>query len=141
MSPHLRRHRGTALIEFALAWPIALLLALGSVETAVWGSEVFAARSAALAGARAAAGAGGTPALAVEVTRRILAPSLVGVSTVAWCPGGPQPLPELWVCARDFGDAMQVEIGGTVPAVVPIAGGGGLPLQARVVVPKEVFAG
>jgi hypothetical protein len=136
----LRRLRGTALIEFALAWPIALVLALGTVETAVWGSEAFAARSAALAGARAAAAAGGTPALAVEVTRRILAPSLVGVSIVAWCPGAPQAAPKLWVCASDLGDAMQVEIGGMVPAVVPLAGGDGLPLQARVVVPKEVFA-
>jgi hypothetical protein len=140
LSPRLRRLRGTALIEFALAWPIALLLALGTVETAVWGSETAAARSAALAGARAAAGRGGTPALAVDVTQRILAPSLVGVVTVAWCPGEPQASPELWVCASDLGDAIQVEIGGTVPAVVPLAGRDGLPLHARVVVQKEVFA-
>jgi Flp pilus assembly protein TadG len=86
--------RGTALIEFALAWPVALLLVLGTVETAVWGSETLAARSAALAGARAAATRGGTPALAVDVTRRVLAPSLVGVSTAAWCPGEPQASPE-----------------------------------------------
>jgi len=132
--------RGTALIEFALAWPVALLLALGSVETAVWGSEAFAAHSAALAGARAAAAAGGTPALAVDVTQRMLAPSLVGVTAVAWCPGEPQAPPELWVCASDLGDAIQVEVGGMVPAVVPLAGPDGLPLQARVVVQKEVFA-
>jgi hypothetical protein len=123
-----------------LAWPIALMLALGSVETAVWGSEAYAARSAALAGARAAAAAGGTPALAVEVTQRILSPSLVGVSSSAWCPGGPQPSPALWVCARDLGDAIQVEIGGVVPAIVPLVGADGLPLNARVAVQKEVFA-
>lgn len=140
MSHHWRQRRGTALIEFALAWPIALLLALGSVEAAVWGSETFAARSAALEGARAAAAAGGTPSLAVEVTRRTLAPSLVGVSTVAWCPGDSQAPPELWVCASDLGDAIEVEIGGMVPAVFPLTGGDGLPLQARVVVPKEVFS-
>ena len=140
MSQLWRQRRGTALIEFALAWPIALLLALGSVENAVFSSEAFAARSAALEGARAAAAAGGTPALAVEVTRRTLAPSLVGVSTVAWCPGDPQASPELWVCASDLGDAIQVEIGGMVPAVVPLTGGDGLPLQARVVVPKEAFS-
>ena len=140
MSPRLQRNRGAALIEFALAWPIALLLALGTVETGVWGSETFAARSAALAGARAAATAGGTPALAVEVTRRILAPSLVGVATVAWCAGGSQASPALWVCASDLGDSIQVEIGGTVPALVPFAGTAGLPLHARVVVQKEVFA-
>ena len=139
MSRRLRPIRGTALIEFALAWPIALLLALGAVETAVWGSEAFAARSAALAGARAAAAAGGTPALAVEVTQRILSPSLVGVSTSAWCPGESQVAPALWVCASDLGDAMQVEIGGGVPAIVPLVGRNGLPLQARVAVQKEVF--
>jgi hypothetical protein len=140
MSTRERSNRGTALIEFALAWPIALLLALGTVETAVWGSETFAARSAALAGARAAAAAGGTPALAVDVTRRILSPSLVGVSTSAWCPGQSQISPALWVCASDLGDAMQVEIGGVVPAIVPLVGTDGLRLHARVAVQKEVFA-
>jgi Flp pilus assembly protein TadG len=140
LSPRFRWVRGTALIEFALAWPIALLLALGSVETAVWGSEAFAARSAALAGARAAAAAGGTPALAVEVTQRVLSPGLVGVSTSAWCPGESQVSPALWVCASDLGDAIQVEIGGTVPAIVPLVGSYGLPLHARAVVQKEVFA-
>jgi Flp pilus assembly protein TadG len=140
LTSRARSIRGTALIEFALAWPIALLLALGTVETAVWGSETFAARSAALAGARAAAAAGGSPALAVDVTERILSPSLVGVSTAAWCPGQTQTSPALWVCARDLGDAIQVEIGGVVPAMVPLVGTPGLPLHARVVVQKEVFA-
>ncbi|HEY2598776.1 MAG TPA: TadE/TadG family type IV pilus assembly protein, partial [Candidatus Dormibacteraeota bacterium] len=140
LNPRSRLTRGTALIEFALAWPIALLLALGSVETAVWGSEAYAARSAALAGARAAAATGGTPVLAVEVTRRILSPSLVGVSSSAWCPGGTQAAPALWVCATDLGDAVQVEVGGMVPAIVPLVGADGLPLHARVVVQKEVFS-
>jgi Flp pilus assembly protein TadG len=140
LKPRSRLIRGTALIEFALAWPIALLLALGSVETAVWGSEAYAARSAALAGARAAAAAGGTPALAVNVTQRILSPSLVGVSSSAWCPGSPQASPALWVCATDLGDAIQVEIGGVVPAIVPLVGARGLPLHARVAVQKEAFA-
>jgi Flp pilus assembly protein TadG len=140
LSPRWRRDRGAALIEFALAWPLALLLALGTVEMGIWGSETFAARSAALGGARAAAAAGGTPALAVEVARRILAPSLVGVATTAWCPGTSQASPAVWVCARDLGDAMEVEIRGTVPALVPLVGTAGLPLHARVVVQKEVFA-
>lgn len=132
--------RGAALLEFALAWPIALLLALGTIEAGIWSSETFAAHSAALAGARAAAGAGGTPALAVDVTRRILAPSLVGVATVAWCPGASQNAPALWVCASDLGDAVEVEVRGTVPALVPLIGTAGLPLHARSVVQKEVFA-
>jgi Flp pilus assembly protein TadG len=131
--------RGTALVEFALAWPVALLLALGTVETAVWSSETYAARSAALAGARAAAAAGGTPEVAVAVTRRILSPSLVGVTASAWCPGESQTSPALWVCARDRGDAIQVEVGGAVPAVVPLVGDAGLPLHAEAVVQKERF--
>lgn len=140
MSPRIGPIRGTALIEFALAWPIALLLVLGTVETAVWSSETFAARSAALAGARAAAATGGTPALAVDVTRRILSPSLVGVSTSAWCPRESHASPALWACASDLGDAIEVEVGGVVPAVVPLFGSDGLPLHARVVVQKEIFA-
>ena len=140
MSTRWRPTRGTALVEFALAWPVALLLALGTVETAVWASETFAAQSAALAGARAAAAAGGSPEVAIAVTQHVLSPSLVGVSASAWCPGESQTSPALWVCASDLGDAMQVEIGGAVPAIVPLVGRDGLPLHARVVVQKERFA-
>jgi hypothetical protein len=139
LSPR-ERLRGTALVEFALAWPIALLLALGAVETAVWAAETFAARSAALAGARAAAAAGGTPQLAAAVTERVLSPGLVGVSASVWCPGESRTSPVLWICARDQGDAMQVEIGGAVPAIVPLIGQAGLPLRAHAVVQKERFA-
>lgn len=131
---------GTALMEFALAWPVALLLVLGAVETAVWGSEAFAARSAALAGARAGAVAGATPAFAVQVTLRTLSPSLVGVTASAWCPGESRPLPAVWVCARDLGAAIQVDVGGVVPAIVPIVHEGGLRVEAHVVVQKEAFA-
>jgi Flp pilus assembly protein TadG len=131
--------RGTALVEFALAWPIALLLALGTVETAVWASETFAARFAALAGARAAAAAGGTPQDAVDVTRNVLSPSLIGVSASAWCPGESQTAPALWVCARDLGDSVQVEVGGVVPALVPLVSQAGLPISAEAVVQKERF--
>ena len=127
-------------MEFALAWPIALLLVLGGVETAVWGSEVFAARSAAIAGARAGAVAGASPEVAVEVTLRVLSPSLVGVTASAWCPGESPQLPAVWVCARDLGADIQVDVGGVVPAIVPIVHEGGLPLHAHVVIPKEVFA-
>jgi Flp pilus assembly protein TadG len=131
--------RGTALMEFALAWPVALVLVLGAVETAVWGSELFAARSAALAGARAGAVAGAKPAIAAEVALRTLAPSLVGVVAAAWCQGDSRPEPRVWVCARDLGDAVEVQVGGEVPALVPLVRARGLPLQARATVAKEVF--
>jgi hypothetical protein len=38
------------------------------------------------------------------------------------------------------GDAIEVEIGGAVPAIVPLIGQDGLPLKAHVAVQKEVFA-
>lgn len=126
-------------MEFAIAWPVALLLVYGAVETAVWGSETFAARAAALAGARAGAVVGADPAIAAEVALHTLSPGLVGVTPSAGCPDGPGPLPVVWVCARDLGSAVQVDIGGTVPALVPLVHDGGLPLHAHVVVQKEVF--
>ena len=131
---------GTALMEFALAWPIALLLVLGGVETAVWGSEDFAARSAAVAGARAGAIAGSNPAVAADAALRTLSPSLVGVTASEWCPGESRPQPAVWVCVRDLGAAIQVDVGGVVPALAPIVHTGGLPLRAHVVIQKEVFA-
>ena len=132
--------RGTALIEFALAWPIALLLVLGAVEITVWGSEAFVAQSAALAGARAAAVAGATPAVAVEVARRTLSPSLVGVTSSGWCPGESRTPAAIWICASDLGSAIDVEVGGTAPAIVPFVNQSGLPLHAHVVIQKEAFA-
>lgn len=134
----MRRAKGAAILEFALAWPVALLLILGSVELAVWAAESFAARSAALAGARAASAAG-SPDVAAAVTLRSLAPSLVGVRPVAWCPGHVEAVPPVWVCAVDLGSAVEVDVGGSVPALVPIAPGGGLPLHAHVVLQKEAF--
>ncbi len=55
-----RRQHAAALVEFALAWPIALLLVLSTVEAAVWAAEAYAAHAATVAGARAGAIAGGT---------------------------------------------------------------------------------
>lgn len=140
MSCRFRSMRGTALMEFALAWPVALLIVLGAVETTVWGSEVYAARSAALVGARAGAVVGAGTAIAVRVALHTLGPSLVGVVAAAWCPGDPRKAPSVWVCARDLGDAIEVVIGGVVPTLVPIVSEGGLPLNARVAVQKEAFA-
>jgi hypothetical protein len=131
--------RGAALVEFALAWPIALLLVLGCVELAVWGAESFAARSAALTGARAASVAGSDPEVAVAVTLRVLSPSLVGVAAGAWCPGQSGQPPTVWVCAIDLGSSVQVDVGGSVPSLVPIVPGGGLPLHAHAVLKKEIF--
>jgi hypothetical protein len=131
--------RGAAILEFALTWPVALLLTLGCVELAVWSAESFAARSAALAGARAAAVAGSTPQVAALVTIRALSPSLVGVQAGAWCPGQAGGAPPVWVCATDLGSAVQVDVGGSVPALVPVGLGKGLPVHAHVEMQKEAF--
>jgi len=128
------------MVEFALAWPVALLLVLASVELAVWAAESFAARSAALAGARAAAVAGASPQVATTVTIRVLASSLVGVDAVAWCAGQGGAPPPVWVCGSDLGSAVQVDVGGSVPALIPLAPGRGLPLHAHVALQKESFA-
>ena len=127
-------------MEFALVWPIALLLALGSVELAIWGSEAYAVRAAALAGARAGSVAGASPDTAARLAQRSLAPSLVGASATIWCPGvTPQP-GWVWICATDLGSAVEVDVGGTVPALVPVVGSAGLPVQAHAVIQKETFA-
>jgi hypothetical protein len=137
--PPRARKRGAAIVEFALAWPIALVLVLGSVELAVGGAESFAARSAALAGAHAASVAGSGPDVAVAVTLRVLSPSLVGVAAGAWCPGQGGRRPAVWVCAIDLGTSVEVDVGGSVPSLVPIVPGAGLPLHAHAVLEKQVF--
>ncbi|HEV2967878.1 MAG TPA: TadE/TadG family type IV pilus assembly protein [Candidatus Dormibacteraeota bacterium] len=131
--------RGAAILEFALAWPVALLLALGCVELAIWGAESYAASSAALAGARAGSVTGSSPRIAALVTMRALSPNLVGVQAGAWCPGQAGAAPPVWVCAADLGSAVQVEVGGAVPALVPVGLGRGLPLHAHVEIQKEAF--
>ena len=135
-----RARAGTALVEFAVAWPAALLLALGCVEFSVWSAEALAVRSAALAGARAASIAGGSESVASQVTLRVLAPNLVGTAAAAWCPGQAGAAPVVWVCARDAGQTIDVTIGGTAPAIVPLVAGAGLPLHAHVALRKEVFS-
>jgi hypothetical protein len=135
----LKHHRGSALLEFALAWPVALLLVGACVELAVWAEESYAARSAALAGARAASVDGADPQVAEAVAQRTLAPSLAGASPVVWCPGAGVP-PRVWICAMDRGSQMEVMVGGSVPALVPWLGWEGLPIHADVVLAKEEFA-
>jgi len=135
-----RSERGTALMEFALAWPIVLLLVLGAAEMAVWESESTSAREAALAGARAGTVVGASVNDAVGVTLRVMSSSLVGASASAWCPGDTRPAPALWVCAIDLGGALEVDVGGSVPSIVPLVPGRGLPLHAHAVMDKERFS-
>jgi Flp pilus assembly protein TadG len=134
------RQRAAALVEFALAWPIALLIVFATVESAVWAAETYAARAATLAGARAGSVAGGTSDVAAQVARQALASGLVGVTPRVWCPGSAPRAPAVWVCAMDRGNAIEVDVGGSVPALVPLFAGRGLPIRAQVVIQKETFA-
>lgn len=130
------RCRGAALVEFALAWPVALLLVLGAVQVTLWASESFAARAAILAGARAATVGGSTADVAAKVAVRALRPMIVGTAVRASCAN--EDSSYLRVCARDLGDAVVVDVDGTVPALVPLIGGG-LPVDAQVILQKELF--
>ena len=135
----MKRQRAAALVEFALAWPIALIIVLSTVEASVWAAEAYAAHAATVAGARAGATVGGSARVASAVALRVLSSSLVGIVPRAWCPGSSPPPPPVWVCATDLGQSIEVDVGGTVPALVPLAPGGGLPLRAHVVLRKERF--
>ncbi len=136
----MNRQKAAALVEFALAWPVALLIVFATVQAAVWATEAYAARAASLAGARAGTVAGATAANAEQVARVALASSLIGVKPAVWCPGQASSKPRVWVCAIDHGTTMEVDVGGTVPGLVPFGPAGGLPLHARIVLPKEVFS-
>ncbi len=133
------RQRAAALVEFALAWPIALLIVLATVQAAVWAAESYGARAASLAGARAGSVAGATPAIAAEVARQSLDSSLVGARAAVWCPGASVIPPPIWVCAVDQGTSIEVDVGGAAPALVPFAGNAGLPLRASASLAKEAF--
>jgi len=136
-----RGGRGNALAEFALAWPIVLLLVLATVQLAVYGVEAYAARASALVGARVGSEAGGSPATASAAAIQALSPSLVETSAVAWCPPilgrGAPPAGAVWVCAVDQGGSFRVAVGGSVPAIVPLPVG--LPLHAGASLAKETF--
>ena len=132
--------RGSALLEFAIAWPVTLLLVVGSVQLAVWGSEAFAAKRAALAGARAGGAADGSADLARSTALASLRPALVGTTARAWCPDSGGAAPSVWVCVTGTAALVEVRVGGSVPALLPLLPrSGGLPLDADVVLAREAF--
>lgn len=136
----MRPQPGSALLEFALAWPVALLLVIGCVQLAIWGSEAHAARQSALAGARAGSRADDSEAASRQVALAALNPALVGVAAAPWCPGEARRQPAVWVCVRSSQSAVEVAVGGAVPALVPLLPGAyGLPVSARARLAREVF--
>jgi hypothetical protein len=136
----MKSKSGSALLEFAIAWPVAVLLVVGSVQLAVWGSEAFAARQAALAGARAGSAAGGTPQLARSAALASLGPVLVSTNAGAWCPSSVAAPPPVWVCVIWSAATVEVRVGGSAPALLPLLPrAGGLPLGADVSLARETF--
>lgn len=136
----MRQQPGSTLLEFAIAWPVALLLVAGSVQLAVWSSQAYAAKQAALSGARAGSAADGTAALTESVTLASLRPLLIGTRASAWCPASRGPSPPVWVCVSWSGTAVEVRVGGSVPAILPLVSGvRGLPLNADVALVRETF--
>lgn len=138
----MRSGRGSTLVEFSIGWPVFLLAVLACVQVAVWAVEAYAARAAALSGARAGSAAGATAESAQSAALATLTPFTVGVRPMAWCPGSAGPAPRIWVCGRDSGSQVEVLVGGTIPALVPLlpGGGGGLPVRADAILPRETFA-
>lgn len=137
----MRRQQGSTLTEFALAWPVILLLVLAAIQVAVFGVETYTARAAAILGARIGSEAGGGIGPAASAAVRSLAPALAGAGAAQWCPGSTATAPRwVWVCARDDGRLIEVEVGGQVPAVVPLPVAPTLPIGADARIAKEVFA-
>ena len=84
--------------------------------------------------------AGAGTDLAARVTLNSLAPALVGAGAAVWCPADTRRQPMLWICATDLGSALRVDVGGSVPSLVPIVPGKGMPIHASVVLDKERFS-
>jgi hypothetical protein len=136
-----KRRGGSALVEFALAWPLVLVLVLGAVQLGVWAGEAHAVRTAALAGAESASTSGGSEETAQQVALSVLRPSLVGVDAAAWCPeAGTAPPAPVWVCASGSEGEVRVRVGGRVPSLVPIPLADGLPVAADIRLQREAFA-
>jgi Flp pilus assembly protein TadG len=136
-----RAQRGSALTEFALAWPIILLLVLASIQIAVYGVEAYTAREAALSGARVGSERGATPSLATDAALRALSPALAGADAVAWCPGSAAVRPRwVWVCATESSAGIEVQVAGSVPAIVPLPLVAALPVNSEERLAREVFA-
>ncbi len=128
------------MLEFAIAWPICLVIVAGCIQLSTWGAESYAARQAALAGARSATAAGASADTAATVTIAALGRSLLGAHIARWCPGSAGAAPDVWVCATAGAGVVEVRVGGSVPALLSLVPGGtGLPIGADVVLGQEAF--
>jgi TadE-like protein len=163
MGTHAGRS-GQAMVEFALALPLCLLVLLGSIQLGLYGLTRGSVVAAAGRGARVAAGAAATPT-GPPATDRVyasirdqLASGLIGARPAPMAPveGSCPPLSPSWpvgtvyVCAvHSVADGtVEVAVRGWVHALVPPSFGlgssdwraGALPINEDLVVHTAVFA-
>ena len=126
--------RGSALVEFALVWPVLLLLAFGSLQLSIWASVVEVSRYAAGAGARAGSIAGGGAQVAEAAAFGVLHQVGLGVRVASGC--GAAPAGGVTVCATVVASLVTVRVEGEVPLLLPLPGGG-LPVAIQASAPVE----
>lgn len=135
----MKGQRGDALVEFALAWPVAVLLTAGGVQLALWSAELSAVQEASLAGASIGQSPAASAAQVDDAALAVLRPWAGGVRPVSWCPGDPGVQPQLWVCASLTPAHVEVRAGGELQPLLALLPGRGLPFEAEVQLPREAF--
>lgn len=120
-------HRGQALVEAALAFPLLLMAALGLVQFALFAHAQHVVTGAAQDGARVAAAEDGTVQDGVAHARAVLRAGL-GRSA-----------DDVTVRGTDSGDSVAIEARGRLRMIIPWVADATLPLGARSVITKEQF--
>ena len=120
-------HRGQALVEAALAFPLLLMAALGLVQFALFAHAQHVVTGAAQDGARVAAAEDGTVEDGVAHAQAIVRAGL-GRTTE-----------EVTVQGTDGGNSVVVEVRGRLRLIIPWVTDATLPLEARSTIAKEGF--
>ena len=123
----LRRERGQAVVEAAVAFPVLLMVALGLLQFALFYHAENVMIGAVQDGARVAASGDRTLADGVSITQGILRAGL-GQSAAG-----------VAVQGIDGGDAIAIEARGHLRMIIPWVADAALPLWARSVVSREHF--
>jgi Flp pilus assembly protein TadG len=119
--------RGQALVEFALAFPPLVLVALALVQVALYAHAENVVTGAAQDGARVAAESGRSVADGVATTRTLLAAGLGPTASAVAVDGS------------EDGAAVTIVASGSLPMILPGGGAFALPLHGRASISKEVF--
>lgn len=123
----MRRQRGQALVEAALAFPLLVVLALALVQFTLYAHAVDVAEGACQDGARVAAQADRSVSDGVATTRSLLQAGL-----------GPSA-GQIAVTGQTDGQIVVVRAQGQAPLLLPWLGGSALPVKAMAQADKEGF--